>query len=154
MQESCKHFRTFSLWLQINDCGEKVLKSIKIFVQKFSNFWGPSPRNMKTTIHRNLVLTLFHTTGQMYSLWKTAGTTFQRIIVLESRSKGPKYYWNVMHLGSQSVTYRNMEFFYCTELPCTTLHCPALHCNELNWAAQLKEGSLWINWERHIYWTK
>ena len=41
----------------------------------------------------------------MCYLWEMVETSFQLIIFLQSQGEGPKMYLNVMHPGSQSVTY-------------------------------------------------
>ena len=43
-----------------------------------------------TTMHTNVVLTLFH---KCHSRWETVGTTFQLIIWLQSRRQGPFSWW-------------------------------------------------------------
>ena len=53
-------------------------------------FVGPSPRDVRTIIHLNVFLTVFYTDHISQHLWKTVGTTFQCIIVLQSRGECPE----------------------------------------------------------------
>ena len=46
----------------------------------------------------------------IYSVWKTVGTSFQCIIVPQLRGEGPKKNENFMDPVSQSVTYTNGDY--------------------------------------------
>ena len=49
---------------------------------------------------------MFHKPLNMWQ-WKIVGNTQQCVIVLQSQRQDHKEYQNVMHTGSQSVTYAN-----------------------------------------------
>ena len=51
---------------------------------------GPSPRDWRTLIHFNVVLTVFHIDHISQGVCKTVRTTFWCIIVLQSRGEGPE----------------------------------------------------------------
>ena len=69
---------------------EKVMKRNMNMEQIWDRFSGPSPRNWRTTIHWNVVLTVLHTPWNMWSMWKTVGTTLKWINILQWRGEGPK----------------------------------------------------------------
>ena len=59
-------------------------------------YLGSSPRNWRTLVHVNVVLTVFHIDNIYQGVCKTGRTIFQCIIVLQSRGEGPKKahnYW-------------------------------------------------------------
>ena len=53
-------------------------------------YLGPSPRDWRTLIHFNVVLTVFHIGHISQGVCKTVRTTFWCIIVLQSRGEGPE----------------------------------------------------------------
>ena len=55
---------------------------------QFQCYLGPSPRDWRTLIHFNVVLTVFHIDHISQGLCKTARTTFWWIIVLQLRGEG------------------------------------------------------------------
>ena len=57
---------------------------------KFQCYLGPSPRDWRTLIHFNVVLTVFHIDHISQGVCKTVRTTFQCIVVLQLRGEGPE----------------------------------------------------------------
>ena len=55
---------------------------------KFSHIVEQSPRNWKTTMRQNEVLTIFHTQIIFHHAWKTVKTTLQCIVGLRPRGEG------------------------------------------------------------------
>ena len=53
-------------------------------------YLGPSPRDMRTLIHFNVVPTVFHIDHISQGVCKTVRTTFQCIVVLQLRGEGPE----------------------------------------------------------------
>ena len=85
--------------------GEKVLKSIKAR----GNICPVlsirlSPMDQRTMIHGNVFVTTFQTCCHSFYSWNIVGTTFQCIVVLQSREKRPYNCWNFMQPGYQNVT--------------------------------------------------
>ena len=74
---------------------------------------GPSPRDWRTMIHQNIVLTVLHTPWDMWSMWKTVRTTLKCIDVLQSWGEGPNYHWNWVDSGSQRAIYIISCFLFC-----------------------------------------
>ena len=68
----------------------KFINSCPKYVPFFTYFLGPSPRDLRTTIHWNVFPTNFFSPLYTWSLWKTVRTTFYCIIILQSRGEGPK----------------------------------------------------------------
>ena len=57
---------------------------------KFVYVLGQSPRNWKTTMHQNAVLTIFHTQNICHHVCKIFKTRLQCIVVLQLRGEGPE----------------------------------------------------------------
>ena len=70
--------------------GEKVLKRHITMGQIWDRFSWPFPPNWRTMIHWNVLLRVLHTHWDIWSMWKTVGTTLKCINVLQSRGEGPK----------------------------------------------------------------
>ena len=51
---------------------------------------GPSPRDWRTLIHFNVVLTVFHIDHIFQGVCKTVRTTFQCIVVVQLWGEGPE----------------------------------------------------------------
>ena len=102
-----------------SNCGEKVMKRHITMWQIQERFAGPSPRNWRITIHWNVVLTVLHTPWDMWSMWKTIGTTLKCINVLQSREEGPIYHWNSIDSGPrvQRIHLNVLLFFNPRDRP-------------------------------------
>ena len=57
---------------------------------KFQYYLWPSPRDWRTLIHFNVVLTVFHIDHISQGVCKTVRTPFQCLVVLQLRGKGPE----------------------------------------------------------------
>ena len=57
---------------------------------KFSHILEQSPRAWETTMHQNVVLTIFHTQNICHHAWKTFKTTLQCIVGLQWQGEGHK----------------------------------------------------------------
>ena len=91
---NCEMYRSSSIM------GTKSLldKSVPYLWQEL----GPCPRDCRTTIHCNIGLKFFHRPWYIWSFFKIAKTTFQRMVVLQSRRQISSSCWNFMKPGSQS----------------------------------------------------
>ena len=56
----------------------------------FSHILEQSPRDWETTMHQNLVLTIFHTQNIHHHAWKTVRTTLLCIVGLQLREEDPE----------------------------------------------------------------
>ena len=79
-------------------------KLLHRFVPQFFSISWPSPRNCRPTMHCNVVLTVFHTWWCICCVWKIVRTTFQRIVVSQSRGCCSIMWENCMDPGSESAT--------------------------------------------------
>ena len=86
----CQTVRTSFWCIIVLQSQEKVMKRHITMGQIWGRFSGPSPRNWTTTIHWNVVRTVLHTPWDMWSMWKTGGTTLKCINGLQSREEGNK----------------------------------------------------------------
>ena len=84
---------------------EKDVKLQDIFVPYFQQKPGSFPLDGKTMIHWNVGPPIFQQPWYMLLCWKNAWTTFQCMIVLQSRGNNYNYCWHFFRLGSQSATY-------------------------------------------------
>ena len=66
---------------------------------------GYCPLDWRTSVHWNIIPTLFRECWLMWYPWKIVRTTFQCIVVLQSRGQNPNSCYNFMHPGSLNVTY-------------------------------------------------
>ena len=64
-----------------------LLKVRKRFVPLFSIFFGPCPLDFRITIHQNVDLVFFQQSLHILLCWKTTRTTFQCMLVLQSRGQ-------------------------------------------------------------------
>ena len=55
---------------------------------QFSHIIEEPPRNWETTMHQNVVLTIFHTQNIHHYVWKTVRTTLQCFVGLQLRGEG------------------------------------------------------------------
>ena len=62
-----------------------LLKVRDRFVPWFSIFFGPCPLDWRIIIHLNVDLVFFQQSWHIWLCWKIARTTFQRMVVLQSR---------------------------------------------------------------------
>ena len=85
-------------------------------VYTFNTSLGPSPCNVKTLIHWNVGLTVFHICWHMWYPWKTAITTIQCLIVFQSSGEGPKNY-------KKNRRQDSSNFFLTFSVPLHTAHC-------------------------------
>ena len=88
--------------------GEKVRKTRKTRGQIcpiIFYFSWPSPRDWRTTIHCNAVLTIFHTWWHIFCVWIFVGTAFWWIVVFQSRGDCPRTFTNFIVPGSESASY-------------------------------------------------
>ena len=80
-----------SVWLFSNP-GEKVP-----FLLKVLHLFGPSPLDLRITIHTNVDLAFFQQSWHLWLCWKIATTTFQCLGVIQSRGQHfiiVKIYWS------------------------------------------------------------
>ena len=83
--------QTFFIYVYL--CKNTEKKHVKVALSdsgsmKFSHFIEHSPCDWETTMRQNVVLTIFYTQNIHHHAWKTARTTLQCIIGLQSRGKG------------------------------------------------------------------
>ena len=119
--------------LLISNCGEKVQKLGKLgykFVPYFIYFLWHSPRDWRTLIHCNVVLTILHTWRHIFFVWKISGTAFWWIVVFQSRGDCLRMYTSFMVPGSKSATYPfSSVTCHMSQLPVTW---PSLYAAAMN----------------------
>ena len=85
-------------------------KILKLQLGCTLRFWchailGQSPRDWRTVMYWNVVLTIFHKLWDIWSLWKIVRTIFQRTIVLQLRREGSKLHSNFVSCGTTFSCY-------------------------------------------------
>ena len=74
-------------------------------VPSFQPELGPFPLDWQTTIHWNVSPIIFQQPWYMWFSWKMVVTTFQCMIVLQSRRRCSYLCWNILESGSQFAAY-------------------------------------------------
>ena len=91
--------------------GKRSLFFLKVgdrFVPYFFFFLRPSTVDWRTLMHWNVTPTIFQKPWHMWLSWKIIRTTFQCMVVFQSRGKDSNSCWNFMKPGSQSGTYQSV----------------------------------------------
>ena len=102
-----KCWTNISVYRSSSIMGTKSLKNWKLLDKSVPYSWqelGPCPLDWRTTIHCNIGPAFFHRPWYIWLCLKIAKTTFQRMVVLQSRRQVSSSCWNFMKPGSQSRT--------------------------------------------------
>ena len=103
---------TFQCIVLLQSWGQSPKKNLKLLDKSVPYLWqelGHCPLDWRTTIHCNIGPAFFHRPWFIWLCLKIAKTTFQHMVVLQSRGQVSSSCWNVMKPGSQS----GMEMMKC-----------------------------------------